>query len=397
MHEPVDVWSDEVNDCRESLYFILAVAGSIVVLILYLILCCKCCRKRKEKPSDVEKSPQNVEIPKVEPPEKPKREDSPAKSSPSNSPAESGGETPPPVPKRPTVSRGLPPALPSAPKPRLSPTTPQSDTSPRVEPEPNPPAPSFPYISLLSRETEDHEEPANPEPREPQEPQEPQEPREPQEPQSVPEPRETSAVFPFPPVSPPNQSDSVSETPQMPPILPPEKPARLPPKLPPRPKNRTSTSGSITAGMHSSTSGNSGNSGNLTNEINEAIYPKPSRHVEAPARHVDFPPSHVPAANEMMASPAEKHTAPWNESSVFLNPADVTIAGNRCTLRNMAYEMDIVEMSQVPRLSEAQLSREKEFWSQLYHPGIVRVPKIGGISRVVYRVCANRGREQYRA
>ena len=346
MHEPVDVWSD------------------------------KCCRKRKEKPSDVEKSPQNVEIPKVEPPEKPKREDSPAKSSPSNSPAESGGETPPPVPKRPTVSRGLPPALPSAPKPRLSPTTPQSDTSPRVEPESNPPAPSFPYISLLSRETEDHEEPANPEPREPQEPQEP---REPQEPQSVPEPRGPSAVFPFPPVSPPNQSDPVSETPQMPPILPPEKPTRLPPKLPPRPKNRTSTSGSITAGMHSSTSGNSGNSGNLTNEINEAIYPKPSRHVEAPARHVDFPPSHVPAANEMMASPAEKHTAPWNESSVFLNPADVTIAGNRCTLRNMAYEMDVVEMNQVPRLSEAQLSREKEFWSQLYHPGIVRVPKIGGI------------------
>ena len=112
---------------------------------------------------------------------------------------------------------------------------------------------------------------------------------------------------------------------------------------------------------------------------------------------MDFPPSHVPAANEMMASPAEKHTAPWNESSVFLNPADVTIAGNRCTLRNMAYEMDVVEMSQVPRLSEAQLSREKEFWSQLYHPGIVRVPKIGGISRVVYRVCENRGREQYRA
>ena len=363
----VDVWQDEVNDCKESLYFILSVVGSIVVLILYLILCCKCCRKRKEKQGDVEKSPQTVEIPKMETPEKPKREDLPAKSSPASSPAESGGETPPPMPKRPSVSRGPPPALPSAPKPRLSPTTPQSDTSPRVETEFNPPAPVFPFISHLPRESEESNEPANPEPQEPREP------------QAAPEPRGSLGVSQFPPIEPTHPSDPGAETPQMaadlppnlPPNLPPEKPSRAPPKLPPRPLHRTSTSGSITAGMRPSNSGNSGNSGNPSSEINEAIYPKPSRHVEAPPRH-------VLASNEMNAGPAENLAAAWTESSVYLNPADVTIAGNRCTLRNMAYEMDVVEMSQVPRFSEAQLSREKEFWSQLYHPGIVRVPKIGG-------------------
>ena len=362
----VDVWQDEVNDCKESLYFILSVVGSIVVLILYLILCCKCCRKRKEKPSDVEKSPQTVEIPKMETPEKPKREDLPAKSSPASSPAESGDETPPPKPKRPSVSRGPPPALPSAPKPRLSPTTPQSDTSPRVETESNPPASVFPFISHLPRESEGSNEPANPEPRES---------RESREPQAAPEPRGSLGVSQFPPIEPTHPSDPGAETPQMPanlpPNLPPEKPARAPPKLPPRPLHRTSTSGSITAGMRPSNSGNSGNSGNPSSEINEAIYPKPSRHVEAPPRH-------VLASNEMNAGPAGNLAAAWTESSVYLNPADVTIAGNRCTLRNMAYEMDVVEMSQAPRFSEAQLSREKEFWSQLYHPGIVRVPKIGG-------------------
>ena len=325
----------------------------------------------------------------METPEKPKREDLPAKSSPASSPAESVGETPPPKPKRPPVSRGNPPALPSAPKPRLSPTTPQNDASPRVETESNPPAPVFPFISHLPRETEGSDEPVNPEPRELQEP------------QPAPEPRGFSGVSQFPPIEPTRQSDPSSETPQMPPVLPPnlppEKPSRAPPKLPPRPLHRTSTSGSITAGMRPSNSRNSRNSGNLSNEINEAIYPKPSRHVEAPPRHVDFPPSHVLASNEMNAGPAEKLAAAWTESSVYLNPADVTIAGNRCTLRNMAYEMDIVEMSQVPRFSEAQLSREKEFWSQLYHPGIVRVPKIVGISRVVHRLRANRGREQHRA
>lgn len=93
---------------------------------------------------------------------------------------------------------------------------------------------------------------------------------------------------------------------------------------------------------------------------------------------MEAPPRHVLASNEMNAGPAENLAAVWTESSVYLNPADVTIAGNRCTLRNMAYEMDVVEMSEAPRFSEAQLSREKEFWSQLYHPGIVRVPKIGG-------------------
>ena len=377
----VDVWSDEVNDCRESLYFLFSVIGAVVVFTLYTVLCCKFCRKRTGDSRDVEKSPQNLEMATVETPDQPKREDSPAKI-----PAEENSETPPPVPKRPSVPRGAPPALPTAPKPRLSPESPEKDPSPRGETESKSPSPMVPFISHLPRESE---EPADSEPRE--------------SPKEA-EPRGTEEEGKFPPALPPEQPRQSPEAPLLPPNLPPELPPKLPPKLPPRPSRHASTTSPIPAEPRPSSSGNSGNGGNSDPEINAALYPKPSRHVEAPNRHVGFPPnhvgfppSHVLASNELSPALDAKHAAPWSEASVFLNPADVTIAGNRCSLRNVAYEMDVVEMSQVPRLSEAQLAREKEFWSRLNHPGILRVPKIGGISRIVYRLRANRGTEPNRA
>lgn len=265
-------------------------------------------------------------------------------------------------PKRPAVTSDSAPPLPTAPKPRLSPITPQSDVSPRVETESKSPVSTIPFFFQLPRESE---EPANPEPRgSPNE-------SEPRGSSNESEPRESPSVSQFPPKLPPNSSESASSN--LPPKLPPKLPPELPPKLPPRPPRRSSASTSVTAGNLAS------NCGNVEPEINAVIYPKPSRHVDAPPRHVDDLNSHVTGSHEMRIPAGEKHSLPWNGSSVFLNPADVTIAGNRCSLRNMTYEMDVVEMGEVPRFSESELSREKEFWSRLYHPSILRVPKFGGI------------------
>ena len=62
-----------------------------------------------------------------------------------------------------------------------------------------------------------------------------------------------------------------------------------------------------------------------------------------------------------------------NSMGVYLNPADVTVNGLRCTVRGVSSEMDVVAVNEAQLPTEGELEREKTFLSRLNHPGIVRV------------------------